>query len=324
IALLLPAVQAAREAARRSNCTDYLRQIGLGMLNYHDTIKVFPPMATGPSTATSQISWAVLLLPYVEQNSLYQQVNWSTAPTTNGTYAPWQGQVPIYLCPSSPQPLKYGNNSGLKAYRACLGTTVFTFDLNHGTTPQPTNGMFAFNQSYSIADCLDGTTHTLLVGELAMAPRTAQSLDIIGTIAENLSGATMNTYQPNTQFNTGYPICLATAGPDNISYTSVTQTCPSLNNFQKDCYPGNRWPDGRPFYSGFNAIIPPNGPSCNNDGSNDGYGMYTLSSRHPTGVMATMADGSTQFFAQTTDIIVWQSMGTRSGGESMDGVQLGK
>jgi prepilin-type N-terminal cleavage/methylation domain-containing protein len=318
IALLLPAVQAAREAARRSTCTDSLKQVALGMMNYHDTLKVFPPMATGPSTSTHQISWALLLLPYVEQSSLYQQVNWSTAPGPNSNYAPYQVQVPLYLCPSSPQPQKYGNNSGLKSYRTCLGTTVFTFDVNNGGNAQATNGLFAFNQSYSIADCLDGTSHTLLVGEIALGPRTAMSFDIIGTFADNISGPTMNTYQPNSQFNTGYPVCLATAGPDGITYVTNTQTCPSLNAFNKDCYPGNRWQDGRPFYSGFNAIIPPNGPSCNNDASNDGYGMFTMSSRHPTGAMAAMADGSTQFFAQTTDIMVWQSLGTRSGSESMD------
>jgi hypothetical protein len=324
VALLLPAVQAARESARRSTCTNQTKQIALAIVQYHDAHKRFPPMATGPESTTHQLSWAIHLLPYMEQLSMFQQINWLAPAAVNSNYAPYQLEVPAYLCPSSPFPDKYGNNNGRKSYRVCLGTTVFTFDLNNAGTAQETNGLFAFNKSHTIAECLDGTSRTLLISEIAMGPSYPQAFDIIGNFAENISGPTMNTYQVPSQYNSGYTVCMATAGPDGKSYVAGTATCPSLNAFNKDCYPGNRWQDGRPFYSGFNSIIPPNGPSCNNDASNDGYGIYTASSRHPTGVVVGMADGSTHFIQQTIDILAWQSLGTRSGGESVDGALLAK
>ena len=85
IALLLPAVQAAREAARRSTCANQLKQYGLGVHNYHDTIKVLPPAGTGSNQGRPRISWHVRILPYTEQTALYEKLNMRLADTCNQT-----------------------------------------------------------------------------------------------------------------------------------------------------------------------------------------------------------------------------------------------
>jgi prepilin-type processing-associated H-X9-DG protein len=80
-----------------------------------------------------------------------------------------------------------------------------------------------------------------------------------------------------------------------------------------------RWNDGGSHYSGFTSIIPPNGPSCFSGNADRTWGIFTPSSRHPGGAICALADGSTRFFPETTDVMVWQSLGTKNGGESVDG-----
>ena len=119
VALLLPAVQAAREASRRSKCTNNARQLGLALHNYHDVVGVFPinysQSAQGPNgpagnsgdNESRQCSWMALILPYIEQSGLYNSIDWnlgmkdaSGRPTSNVAIA--QTVVQAYRCPSDP------------------------------------------------------------------------------------------------------------------------------------------------------------------------------------------------------------------------------
>ncbi len=100
IALLLPAVQAAREAARRSQCSNNLKQIGLALHNYHDTMNVFPP---GSINGNNELGWTVFILPYIEQSALYDQVNFNQAARGNIDSTEARTRIETYLCPSATQ-----------------------------------------------------------------------------------------------------------------------------------------------------------------------------------------------------------------------------
>lgn len=330
IALLLPAVQAAREAARRSQCTNNLKQIGIAVQNYHDAVHAFPPLATGPypasgSSGHGQLGYLVLLLPYLEQRAIYDQINWTGAGGAGGwmqpwntAYQPWFHEIPDLLCPSDilcPTASSKAFNGvkyqmGHNNYKACVGTTV------NNNQWGATNGVFQVDGhgALGMRDVLDGTSHTLLVGERCQG-NSLNRYEVKSGIALFATGqgaspmATMSG-----QYNTGYLICLATAAAGAVNYNPAQ---PVEKN--GSWYAGERWCDGAAFYSAFTAIIPPNGPSCLTSKTTDRVpGIFTLSSRHPGGAQACMVDGHVHFFRDDMDIMALQALGTRAGGEAVD------
>lgn len=202
IALLLPAVQAAREAARRTECSNNLKQIGLGLHNYHDTHKCFPP--NGPALG-SGYSWRALILPFVEQTSLYDSIDFGSFLIDNSGPSPTNlevcGQVVnLYICPSDPsQKILSGssnknilytnwcspasgcpqNNIAITTYKGIDG---HRFDLPPTSSPIP-HGMYDRRMMHdgldyygwchwpqckrlmAIKDVVDGTSNVLFVGE---------------------------------------------------------------------------------------------------------------------------------------------------------------
>ena len=145
IALLLPAVQAAREAARRSQCVNNLKQLGLGLHNFHDSSKSLPPAWIDREFVT----WAVLILPYIEQENLYSQ--WDiTRRYYNQTNAARQASVPTFLCPSrrGAPAITRGNNlnrehntAGAKRFHGAISDYVVPRGGNSNTYDnKPANG----------------------------------------------------------------------------------------------------------------------------------------------------------------------------------------
>jgi prepilin-type N-terminal cleavage/methylation domain-containing protein/prepilin-type processing-associated H-X9-DG protein len=130
VALLLPAVQAARESARRMQCTNQMKQLGLALHNFHDVNKVFPPsideLTASPSTSTLwKASWVPYILPYIEQQSLFQLYrfdrDWQdTATNDNANTGPTKKNIPGFLCPSAPNrnTRPAASNRGLIDYAA--------------------------------------------------------------------------------------------------------------------------------------------------------------------------------------------------------------
>lgn len=181
VGLLLPAVQAAREAARRMQCSNNLKQIGLALHNYHDTFLLFPPgVVTGVAGVNDpRFAWSVMILPQLEQASLFEALNTSTrsmrnafentpASTPTG-YELMRTPVPAYLCPSDP-------GETLNTNRQFTTVTVpgVTSPFSIGKSNYPGsdgdaggNGFFADNSRVKMAEITDGLSNTIMVGERA-------------------------------------------------------------------------------------------------------------------------------------------------------------
>jgi len=186
VALLLPAIQAAREAARRTQCSNNLKQIGIGLNNYHDTFRTFPPGAWNEANRGNRLAWTVFILPFIEQQAIYAEFNFEHNSYTGVNLLPGIMLVPTYHCPSIR--LKTGNYSGEQVggkdyytthYYAVMGPQGINPLVPGGTTRYPESdnvnphGGYAYggvlyrNSSIRLGDITDGTSNTVMVGELA-------------------------------------------------------------------------------------------------------------------------------------------------------------
>jgi prepilin-type N-terminal cleavage/methylation domain-containing protein/prepilin-type processing-associated H-X9-DG protein len=188
IALLLPAVQAAREAARRSSCRNNLKQIGLGLHNYHSTHSIFPPgyIANPAINNGGGWGWATMILPEVEQNALFEQLDVRNSVIPVAPTALTQTVIPGYLCPSADSAgmgnlNSRRNNHALSTYvgnmgiadGGAVGTAIHTnFALRLGPDGNKrfySKGLFyatgVTNIPCRIRDIKDGTSNTFAVGE---------------------------------------------------------------------------------------------------------------------------------------------------------------
>jgi len=169
IGLLLPAVQKVREAAARMKCQNNLKQIGLGLQNFHVTLEKFPPGYNyNATTDISEATWMYFLLPYIEQDNLYRTANLSqnfgSLPNQNNTIS--AAMLPSYTCPSDiPGNLvlsyygkgNYVGNGGIGPMRSNWTNAAATI-----VTP----GIFIINTQLRITDITDGTTNTAMVSEI--------------------------------------------------------------------------------------------------------------------------------------------------------------
>lgn len=221
IALLLPAVQQAREAARRSQCKNNLKQIALALHNYHDTFGVFTPGMIGPQAYTDmgpngvfRLGWGPLLLPYLEQSALYNQIAPFVDGTANasGSPATWPGasttRIPVHLCPSDPNKKK---NRGFTSSGSSTARTFSNYAGNMGSTgihngshnrATDLNGIFFAMSDVSMRDILDGTSNTLLLGEILIVMDESTGSNDNGA---DWHGYHWNMRGPNTWFSSRRP-----------------------------------------------------------------------------------------------------------------------
>ena len=336
IALLLPAVQAAREAARRSQCTNNLKQLGLGMHNYHDVYKAFPRMTLGgistgtqgwPYSSTEWRSYSAhdALLPFIEQQALSQLVQ--TAINTNGYaccgnngqgVASMEAQytgvpininrtaVPAFRCPSDTEML----DPNLTAYTNYAGNAGANKSGNVAIADQ--NGVTTRDVLVDMASIRDGTSNTLAFSEIVTA--NASSFVAGGTSQKNLAAV-----------REGNGIAGGNAAPDSfptITEAVVTawgQAALAINTINGNPV-GERWYRGQQGRTAFTTLLTPNSsypnvtfhcPGCNYDGR----GMHGARSLHPGGVNAVLCDGSTRFVSSSIAWTTWQMLGSiRDGG----------
>ncbi|MFP6766943.1 MAG: DUF1559 domain-containing protein [Planctomycetaceae bacterium] len=280
VALLLPAVQQAREAARRSACKNNLKQLGLGLHNYHDTHNYFPPGrgGTGGGSQIEMMSGLVMMLPFIDQDPLWQGVvNFGGGVQAGGD----QGGLPslavfphppseleALLCPSSTLPTRHPSGSAQKSYAFSVGDTV----VNNFTSINPSSGLimrhrgpFGYRLCTRMRDFKDGASNTICMAERDLG-NPGNLSDVIGHVS-------------TTQ----------TSSPQACAAMEVSGKYPSGSQADR---PSQFWAYGAPYFNTVAICLPPNSASC---GAPNDYSMIAVSSRHPGGAHVLLGDGSVRF-----------------------------
>ncbi len=288
IGLLLPAINAARESARRTSCTSNIKQIGLSLLNYHDELGSFPPgyrsnqkYSDGSSDTSPGWGWSAYILPYMEERAAYKAISFNLPVESPQNAMAVQTKIKTYLCPSDMPPpgafavtddfSKSLASAAASSYAACCGSD------DSDTSDATGSGVFYRNSKTRMADITDGASHTILVGERAWAY--AQ-----GIWAGAISDGSIKRGALN--MNPGSPSGSAPAPTLVLSH---------------------------------NHLI-----TCTND--TDG-GLDDFSSLHPGGANFVYADGSVHYViaipgdnadgSYTQQGIIFQTLGTRSAGDNL-------
>ena len=239
IALLLPAVQAAREAARRSQCSNNLKQIGLGLQNYHDTFKVFPPssISSGGYGGHAMSGW-IFILPFMEAAQVHDLWNFSEDYDDASNAAGRRTPVDGLFCPSKPRSEKASSSTAYGDYALSNGTGYI-----NSSDSRYQRGMFGQNSSCRMRDILDGTTNTIAAGE----KRTVQSTSLTSPQYRWGWHATRNMCWPMNQdvVSTGtYEFILA----DGTVYTGT----PGWNDYWANF--GGEHPGGAQFVAADGSV----------------------------------------------------------------------
>ena len=335
VGLLLPAVQAAREAARRMSCSNNFKQIGLALHNYHSAYKQLPMNSGGtwqtPGLSADfhnryNLSWMVGILPFCEQQALWEQVVNPFNKNRNGNirnppfpsmgpnpwhedYQPWLTQVPTYRCPSDPAVSAF-NRVAFTNYNACHGDAYF--EQHHGgmhnegdwhgsgsasngngtwgdeAASRWARGIFHQRHVTKFRDILDGLANTIMAGEIAVDNRNIEVKT--QCVQDNTSNMAL---PPNTweQF----------ADPERPLFWDTTNF--GCGRPGRDCGVnhgrGRRWSDGRPYSSHVNTVRPPNSYSVFRGHGDFGYGA--VASRHFGGAHILMGDGAVIFITDSIE-----------------------
>lgn len=302
VSLLLPAVQSARQAAKRTQCTNNLKQMALAALNYESQYHAFP---YGKLTKNRNFGWSehARLLPFLEQNNVYDRINFSRSPGHAANRTARESHITVFRCPSDGNGLTawtrfnhpgWGKNN----YRGNAGSDVGFLKKGH----EQNNGIFVTNVPIRMRDIKDGSSNTALFSER-----------LIGDGDDNASTPERDWFRiPDSadKPDTVYAACKAI---DPMTMTGAN------NQISRA---GRNWVWGNYIPTRYNHIMPPNHMSCSRGPGgrldwkvNDHGGATTATSLHPGGVNLAMADGSVRFVTEQVDYLVWWAVGSRNGHE---------
>jgi prepilin-type N-terminal cleavage/methylation domain-containing protein/prepilin-type processing-associated H-X9-DG protein len=325
IALLLPAVQSAREAARRAQCINNLKQIGLGLHNYHSAQNTFPLGGTvnwsssygGGNQAWGTWSAQALLLGYMDGQPLYNSANfnwvccWSAGWNVNSTVT--CAVINTFICPSdglSPIPTQNDIWTGeTNNYFASVGPATDFYNPS---------GLFAESMlCYGVQNCTDGTSNTIAFGESLVGSNSGEQVK----------------WRSGPDLSAASAICNKSwCGVTDVTtfYTQVLadlQTCQQgyVTEVGKVNQKGFRWCENLGGFSLINTVVPPSsneyifswcalrGGGTNSNASDGQY--QNVNSNHPGGANVLLADGSARFLKSSIAIRTYWALGSRAGGE---------
>jgi len=311
IGMLLPAVQAVREAARRTSCLNNIRQISLAVLNYESANLVLPPsfeIEKGTTLTSNNGSWSIhgRILPYCEQGNAFDQVDLNL---------PWDSQlgtgvptlrIPMYQCASEANDMVRIKNDAPFVYPQNYGFNFGTWLAYDPVNGQRGDGAFYVNSKVGFGQLRDGSSNTLMVAEVKAFTSYIRNTDDPGSTVPS---------DPNAFAGMSGDEKL---GPETNSNTGHTE-----------------WPDGRVHHSGITTVFTPNTIVSYQSGGQTydidfnsrkegdsldqpSYAAITSRSYHTGVVNAGFIDGSTHSIADSVDLTTWRSLGTIAGGEVLD------
>jgi prepilin-type N-terminal cleavage/methylation domain-containing protein/prepilin-type processing-associated H-X9-DG protein len=346
IGLLLPAVQSARESARRAQCTNNLKQIGLAMLNYVSKNEALPPVCvdqertlTGQQVPQPHQNWSqhARLLPYLEQQPAYNMINWSfgarlsdgntayrdTNPPDNASggsdsipqMTVLTLQLPIFLCPSDVNP---GSSGTFLVGGVSKRVGASNYPCNIGLNRR-LNGWFLNGPNYiasnwdktvsatiDMASIKDGTSNTVSFSEWIKGSGAATGRAPNGLAEVYNLGENSNFY------------------PTDYQFMQLCNAVPITGFNQQWQWKGEWWGYGATMI--YSHTQTPNRTSCvYHDINQDGRGTITMlsaSSNHPGGVNALFMDGSVRFIKSSIYYRTWYAIATPSGGEGVSSDSL--
>ena len=319
VGLLLPAVQQAREAARRSSCSNNLKQQGLAAHNFLDANKTFPAWMVRPKAGVNWQNWEnasgyYLLLPFMEENTLFDAMTDAMDDASVGNlYNLERQRLNALDCPSD---LKYGGNAsqGPANYGFSTGSSMHTGAASetnaNGFTHRSSTGANnprtvekQYHKGFAVADFLDGLANTVMASEL-------------------ITGTGSNTASFPRNYKRGLTLPVADRNwPTAAELNSLGPTIAGMGEWRGNN--GNQW--GWPGHgnSNINCAAPPNWPfPSGGEGTpgmafDGGWGFFPPRSRHDGGVNTAFADGSTAFVNDTVDVTTFQRLGNRADGQAV-------
>jgi prepilin-type N-terminal cleavage/methylation domain-containing protein/prepilin-type processing-associated H-X9-DG protein len=340
IALLLPAVQAAREAARRMSCSSNLRQWGISLHNYHSAYECLPGQG---SNSMNGYSVQIRLTPYMEQSQIFATLDLTTDLLGGNSMNPWfmthaveaaEATLAVLRCPSDPAPKKRattyskieGDTSGEKLvggtcnYMVCTGSDYARISAPTSSADRP-NGLFYHMSSNTLDSIQDGTSNTMAMSEACVGIQ--QDTTFLGSL----------TYDDCVASKVYRTLIFGqTPGPTSVSLATTSQngltngTLGGLDTaLSAAATPSMSWLDTRglswvliqPAYTTFGAFLPPNAKMPSYWNMNQGF--FMANSYHPSGVSAAFADGSVRWVSNSVDLKQWRLAASISDGEVFSG-----